>query len=89
MECECVGRGVNSGSCGGDGGAAENVAALSGGPLLTFKHEMVRAESCFPRRPRFVGVWEAVPVGELLGEAARGEERAGGYDREPFVVDKK
>ena len=66
MECECVRRGVNTGSCGGvgdaverggGGGAAENVALLSGGPLLTLESELVSAESGFPCRPRLVGAW--------------------------------
>ena len=95
MECECVERGVNTRSFGGVGdavergggrGAAENVAPLSGGLLLTLKRELVCAESGFPRRPRLVGAREAIPVGELLGEASRGKERAGGYGCEPFVV---
>ena len=73
---------------GGGGGATENVASLSGGPLLTLDHELVSAESGFPCRTRLVGAWEAIPVRALLGEAARGEERAGGYGREPFVVDR-
>ena len=98
MEFKCVGRGVNTGSCGGvcdtversgGGGATENVAVLSGGPLLTLERELVSEESGFPRRPRLVGAWEAVPVGALLGENARSEERAGGYGRETFVVDRK
>ena len=89
MECECVGRGVGTGSCGGVGdsvecgggrGAAEYIALLSGGPLLTLERELVRAESGFLRRPRLVGAGEVFPVGALLGEAVRGKERAGGYD---------
>ena len=57
MECERVGRGVNTGSCGGvcdaverggGGGATENVAPLSGVPLLTLKRELLSAESGFP-----------------------------------------
>ena len=97
MECKCVERGVDTGSCsgvgdavecGGGGGAVENVAPLSGGPLLALERDLVSAESGFPRRLRLVGAWEAVPVGALLGEAARGEERSGGYGREPFVVDR-
>ena len=74
---------------GGGRGAAKNAAPLSGGPLLTLERELVSAESGFPCRPRLVGAWEAVPVGALLGEAARGEERADGYGREPFVVDRQ
>ena len=84
MECKCVGRGVDTRSCGGvgdaversgGGGAAENVAPLSGGPLLTLERELVSAESAFPRRPRLVGAWEAVLVGSCLGKlpAARRE----------------
>ena len=96
MECKCVGRGVNTGLCGGvcdaverggGGGAAEIVAPLSGSPLLTLERELVSAEIDLSCRPRLVGAWEAIPVGALLGEAARGEERAGGYGREPFAVD--
>ena len=87
MKCECVGRGVKTRSCcgvcdaverGGGGGATENVTPLSGGPLLTLESELVSAESGFPCRPSLVGVWEAVPVGELIGEAARREEITGG-----------
>ena len=74
---------------GGGGGAAENVAPISGGPLLTLERDLVSAESGFPRHPRLVGAWEAVPVGALLGESARGEERTGAYGREPFVVNRK
>ena len=75
MECECIGRGVNTGSCGGvgdavergdGGGASENVALLSGGPLLTLERELVSAENGFPCRSRLVGTWESVPVGALL-----------------------
>ena len=53
MECERVGRGVSAGTCGGvcdamercgGGGAAKNVAPLSGGPLLTLERELVSAE---------------------------------------------
>ena len=96
MECKCVGRGVNTGSCGGvcdaverggGGGATENVAPLSGDPLLTLECELVSVESGFPCRPSLVGAWEAVSFGALLGEAARGEERAGGNGRETLVVD--
>ena len=57
--------------------------------MLTLQRELVSAESGFPRCPLLVGAWKAVPVGALLGEAAHGEERAGGYGREPFVVDRK
>ena len=98
MECECVGRGVNTGSfigvCdamerGGGGGATENVAPVSGGPLLTLKRELVSAESGFSCRPCIVGALEAVPVGALLGESARGEDRSGGYGRKPFVVNRQ
>ena len=76
MEYECVGRGVNTGFCGGvcdamerggGGGATKNVAPLSGGPLLTLECDLVSAESGFPCRPSLVGAWEAVPVGALLG----------------------
>ena len=77
--CDAVERGVS-------GGAAENVAPLSGGPLLTLECELVSAESGFPCRPILVGVWEAVPVGALLGEASRGEERAGSYGRDPLLL---
>ena len=96
MECECVGRGVNTGLCGGvcDAvergggiGAAENVALLSGGPLLTLERELVGSESGFPCRPGLVCAWEAVLVGALFWKTAGGEERAGGYGGEPFVVD--
>ena len=89
---------MNTGSCGGvcdamerggGGGPTKNVAPLSGGPLLTLERELVRAESGFLCHPSLVGAWEAVPVGALLGEAARGEERANGYGREPFVVDRQ
>ena len=55
--------------------------------MPTLERELVSAESGFPCCPRLVGAWEAVPVGALLGEADRGEERAGGYGRELFVVD--
>ena len=55
--------------------------------MLTLEHELVHAESDFPRRPRLVGAGEAVPFRALLGEAARGEERAGGYGCELFFVD--
>ena len=87
---------MGTGSCGGVGdatewggglGAAKNIDPLSSGPLLTLERELVQAESGFPRFPRLVGAGEAVPVEELLGEAARGKERAGGYSWEPFVVD--
>ena len=71
---------------GGGGGATENVAPLSSGPLLRIKRELVSAESGFPCRPSLVCAWEAVPVGALLGEDARGEERAGGNGRDPLVV---
>ena len=54
--------------------------------MLTLEHDLVRAYSVLTRRPFLVGAGEAVPVGALLGEAARGEERAGGYDSEPFIV---
>ena len=73
---------MNTGSCGGvcdaverggGGGATKNVALISGGPFLTLERELVSAESVFPCRPRLVGAWEAVPVGALIGEAARGE----------------
>ena len=89
---------MNTGSCGcvcdavergGGGGATKNVAPLSGGPLLTLKRELVIAERGFPCRPRLVGTWEAVSVGALLGEDAYGEERASGYGRETFVVDRQ
>ena len=59
---------------GGGDSAAEDVAPLSCRSLLTLKRELVCAESGIPRRPRLVGAGEAVPVGALLGEAARGEE---------------
>ena len=81
---------MNTGSCGcvydavergGGGGAAENVAPLSGGPLLTLERELVSAESVFPCRPSLVCAWEAVPVGALFWKNAGGEEGAGGYGR--------
>ena len=87
---------MNTGLCGGvcdavercgGGGAAENVAPISGGPLLTLERELVSTESGFPCRPGLVCAWEAVPVGALFWETAGGEERAGGYGREPFVID--
>ena len=78
--CDAVERG-------GGGGATKNVAPLSGGPLLTLERELVSVESGFPCRPSLVGAWEVVPVRALLGEAARGEERAGGNGREPLVID--
>ena len=96
MKCKYVGRGVNIGSCGGvcdsvervgGGGATENVAPLSSGPFLTLERELVSAESGFSCRPNLVCSWEAVPVGALLGEAARSEEIAVGNAREPIVVD--
>ena len=72
-----------------DGGgicsAVKDVAPLSGGPLLTLESELVSAESGFPHCPRLVGAGEAVSVGELLGESARSEERAGGDGGEPFI----
>ena len=98
MECERVGRGVNAGSCGGVydsmeccgcGGSAKNVAPLSSGSLLTLERELVGAESYFPSRPGLVCAWEAVPVGALFWKTAGGEEGAGGYDRQPFIVDGK
>ena len=98
MECERVGRGVNAGSCGGvcdameccgGGGAAKNVAPLSGGPLLTLERELVGAESGFPSRPGLVCAWETIPVGALFWKTAGGEEGAGGYGRQPFIVDWK
>ena len=79
---------MNAGSCGGvcdnmeccdGGGAAKNVAPLSGGPLLTLEHELVGAESGFPSRPGLVCAWEAVAVEALFWETTGGEERAGGY----------
>ena len=78
---------MGTGSCGGSGGAAENVAPLSGGLLLTLERELVSAECGFPRRPRLVGAKEAIPVMALLGEAACGKEQAGGYGCETLVVD--
>ena len=78
--CDAVERG-------GGGGATKNVTPLSGGPLLTLERELVSAEIGLPCRPSLVGAWEAVPVGALLGEAARGTERAGGNGRETLVVD--
>ena len=90
MEYERVRRGVNAGLCGvvcdavercGGGGAAKNVAPLSGGPLLTLERELVGTESGFPCCPGLVFAWEAVSVRALFWETAGGEERAGGYDR--------
>ena len=82
--CGGVGDSVERG---GGRGAAENIAPLSGGPLLTLERELVSVESGFPRRPRLVGAGEAAPVGALLGEAACGEEQAGGYGCDSIVVD--
>ena len=65
----------------------ENVAPLSGDPLLTLERELVSAERGFPCLPGLVCAWEAIPVGSVLLETVRGEERAGGYGREPFVID--
>ena len=81
---------MNAGSCGGvcdamerygGGGAAENVAPLSGGLLLTLELELVGAESGFPCCPGLVCAWEAVPVGALFWETAGSKERACGYGR--------
>ena len=74
--------------CGG-GGAAKNVAPLSGGPLLTLERELMGAESGFPRRPGLASAWETIPVRALFGKAAGGEEGAGGYGRQPLVVDRE
>ena len=98
MECERVGGGVDAGSCGGvfdpmercgGGGAAKNVAPLSGGPLLMLKHELMGAESGFPSCPGLACAWETILVGALFRKAAGGEEGAGGYGRQPLIVDWK
>ena len=89
---------MNSGSCGGvcdameccgGGGAAKNVAPLSGGPLLTLERELVGTESGFPSRPGLVCAWETIPVRALFWKTADGEEGAGGYGRQPFIVNGK
>ena len=46
-------------------------------------------EGRLPRGPRLVGAGEAVPVGVLLWEDSRGEERDGGYLGKPLVVDQE
>ena len=89
---------MNAGSCGGvcdameccvGRGAAKNVAPISGGLLLTLERELVGVESGFPSCPGLVCVWEAVPVGALFWKTAGGKEGAGGYGRQPFIVDGK
>ena len=98
MECERVGGGVDAGSCGGvcdsmercgGGGAAKNVAPLSGGPLLTLKRELMGTESSFPSRPGLSCAWETIPVGALFRKSAGDKEGAGGYGRQPLIVDWK
>ena len=71
----------------GGRGAAKNVAPLSGGLLLTLERELMGAESGFSSRPDLASAWEAIPVGALFGKAAGGEEGAGGYGRQPLVID--
>ena len=75
--------------CCGGGGASKNVAPLSGGPLLTLERELVGAEISFPSLPGLVCAWETIPVGALFWKTAGGEEGAGGYGRQPFIVDGK
>ena len=74
--------------CGG-GGAAKNVAPLSGGLLLKLERELVGAESTFPIRPGLVCAWETIPVRALFRKASGGEEGAVDYGRQPFIVDWK
>ena len=96
MEYEHLGGGVDAGSCCGvcvpmercgGGGAAKNVAPLSGGSLLTLERELMGAESGFPSRPDIACAWETIPVGALFRKAADGEEGAGGYGCQPLIVD--
>ena len=98
MECERVRGGVDARSCGGvcdpmeccgGGDAAKNVAPLSGGPLLRLKRELMGAESGFPSRRGLSFVWETIPVRALFRKTSGGEEGAGGYGRQPFIVDWK
>ena len=89
---------MDAGSCGGvcdamyhcgGGGAAKNIAPLSGGLLLTLERELVGAESGFPSHPVLVCAWETIPVEALFRKTAGSEEGAGGYGRQPFIIDWK
>ena len=73
----------------GDGCAAEDVPPLPCRTLFTLERELMGAEVCLPRGPLLVGAGEAVPVGELLQEASRSEERSGGDRGKPLFVDRE
>ena len=69
------------------GCAAEDVSPLPCRALFAFERDLMEAESCLPGVPHLVGARKVIPVRALFGEAARGEEKAGGDRGEPHVRD--